>query len=265
MSIVTRLVRGTLPFAAVLSFAACDSPTEERDPPAIELAVATQTVMVGSTLQVSATVTETDGSASTRRIQWRSADVNVATVNGSGVVTGIAGGTTTISASVGGTTQSVEITVMRAPNPGGPQSTFLSFTSTPGDWIGQGQTASYTLASGSWIATIAPNRQEALVRLDGGGATWWEARFAAPRGQTLEVGTYQNATRWPFQAPTSPGLSFSGSGRGCNTLTGRFTIHDIAVDHEGNLHRFHATFRQHCEGGATYLDGEVAILLRPLR
>ena len=40
---------------------------------------------------------------------------------------------------------------------------------------------------------------------------------------------------------------------------------DIAVDHEGRLHRFHATFRQHCEAGSTYLDGEVAVLLRPLR
>ncbi len=240
MRTLARLARGTLPLAALLSFTACESPTEERPPPAIVLTVPTQTVTAGSTLQVSATVTETDGSASTRRIQWQ-------------------------SASVGGTTQSVEITVMRAPNPGGPQSTFLRYTSTPGDWIGQGQTANYTVNSGTWTATIAPNRREALVRFDAGGATWWDVRLAAPQGQTLEVGTYQNATRWPFQAPTSPGLSFSGSGRGCNTLTGQFTIHDIAVDHEGNLHRFHVTFRQHCEGGSTYLDGEVAVLLRPLR
>jgi hypothetical protein len=242
---LVRLARVALPLAAVLSFGACDSPTEELDPPTIALTVPTRTVVAGSTLQVSATVTETDGSASTRRIQWQSANQSVATVNASGVITGVGAGTTTISASVGGTTESVEITVMRAPNPGGPQSTFLMFSSTPGDWVGQGHTESYTLASGNWSANIAPNRREIHVRFDGGLGTWWDARFAAPQGQTLEVGTYQNATRWPFQAPTSPGLSFSGSGRGCNTLTGRFTILDIATDHEGNLHRFHATFRQH--------------------
>ena len=97
------------------------------------------------------------------------------------------------------------------------------------------------------------------------GAGNWNLALAAPQGQRLKVGTYEGATRWPFQAATVPGLSFYGQGRGCNTVTGRFVIHDIAIDHEGRVHRLHVTFRQHCEGGSAYGDGEAAVLQFPMR
>ncbi|HEX2078592.1 MAG TPA: Ig-like domain-containing protein [Longimicrobium sp.] len=266
MRTLTRLVTGTLPLAALLSFAACDrSPAEELPPPTIVLAAPMQTVPVGRTLQVTATVTERDGSASKRKIYWHSANENIATVDGSGLVTGVLVGATTIHASVGGTTQSVHITVLRAQNPGGPQSTFLRYTSTPGEWVGQGQTANYPVNSGTWSVTLSADQRELRIRFNGGGNTWWDATFSAPSGQKLDVGTYQNVARWPFQPPASPGLSFSGSGRGCSTVTGHFTIHDLALDPAGKLHRFHVTFRQHCDEKAPYLDGEIALLLEPLR
>jgi hypothetical protein len=246
-------------------FAACDSPTEELPPPTVALTAPTRTVAAGTPLQVSATVTEASGKASTRKITWESSDPAIAAVDASGRVTANESGPVTITASVGGTSDTLHVTAMRAPNPGGPQSTFLAFSSTPGDYIGQGQTVGYGLSSGSWNATTAAGRREVHIRYDGGGLNWWYLEFAAPQSQGLKVGTYQGAARWPFQPATSPGLSFSGNGRGCNTLTGRFVIHDIAIDHEGKLHRLHATFRQHCEGGASYLDGEVAILQQPLR
>lgn len=266
MRTLVRLTSGALALAALLSSGACDgSPAEELPPPTVVLAVPMQTLAAGSTLQVTATVTEQDGSASKRRIYWHSANEEIATVNAAGLVTGVSMGVTTISASVGGTIRSVQLTVLRAPNPGGPQSTFLRYTSTPGDWIGQGQTATFPVNSGTWTVTLSAGQREIRIRFNAGGATWWDATFAAANGQKLDLGTYQNATRYPFQAPTSPGLSFTGSGRGCNTLTGRFTIHDMALDPAGKLHRFHVTFRQHCEGGASYLDGEIALLLEPLR
>jgi hypothetical protein len=264
---VTRRNRGVLPFI-LAAFAACgDTPTGELPPPAIVLTAPTRTVSAGSTLQLSAAVTEANGSASTRTVQWESSNPAVATVSGSGLVTGLGGGETTITAAVGGASATLDLTGMRAPNPGGPQSTFLSYTSQPGDYIGGGATAQYGVSSGTWTAatTGAVDGDRVLIRFDGGGGTDWNVNFAAPKGQTLKVGTYEGATRYPFHEGTAPGLSFYGSGVGCNTVTGRFVIHDIAVDHEGKVHRLHASFRQHCEGGAPYLDGEVAVLMQPLR
>ncbi len=52
--------------------------------------------------------------------------------------------------------------------------------------------------------------------------SFWFLHLAAPAGQELLPGVYEGATRWPFQDPSTPGLDFSGDGRGCNTLTGRF-------------------------------------------
>lgn len=266
MHAVTRLSRGVLPII-LFAFAACsDTLTGERPPPTIVLTAPTRTVSAGSTLQLSATVTEADGSSSTRRVQWESSDRAVATVNESGLVTGVNGGVTTITAMVGGASATLDLTGMRAPTPGGPQSTFLSYVSQPGDYIGGGRTARYTLSSGTWTAVSTKQYGSGVsIRFDAGAGTWWEANFATPKGQVLAVGTYEGATRYPFHEGTSPGLSFYGSGVGCSTVTGRFVIRDIAIDHEGKVHRLHASFRQHCEGGPSYLDGEVAVLMQPLR
>ena len=46
------------------------------------------------------------------------------------------------------------------------------------------------------------------------------------------VGFYPNATRFPFQG-TGAGLSISGSGRGCNELTGRFEVGGVLVNADG--------------------------------
>ncbi len=263
MHVISRLRRGLLP-VLLLSFAACgDSPVEELPPPSITLTAPTRTVEAGGTLQLSAAVTEEDGSASTRTVRWESNAPGVATVSSTGRVSGVAAGTATITAGVGGATSSWAMTVVRAPNPGGPQSTFLSFNSTPGDYIGGGQAVRYSVTPGRWTTQVSADRREVTVDYNGLGN--WTLIFAAPQGQALKEGTYTAATRFPFQPPASPGLAFYGNSRGCNTLTGHFTIHDIAFDHEGKLHRIHATFRQHCEGGPSYLDGEIAVLNNPLR
>jgi hypothetical protein len=57
------------------------------------------------------------------------------------------------------------------------------------------------------------------------GDTTWTLDFAAPQGQALAAGTtHDNAARYPFQTSTEPGLSLYGDGRGCNTVTGSFTV-----------------------------------------
>lgn len=124
-----------------------------------------------------------------------------------------------------------------------------------GDYISGGRSYSYTPQTGA--------------RLGGGGAEtyawmsadhgddWWDARFQAPTGQILLPGkTYTGATRWPFNSGNA-GLDVSGSGRGCNTLTGQFTVHEATYDN-GILTGFRISFEQHCEGATPALRGELS-------
>ena len=61
------------------------------------------------------------------------------------------------------------------------------------------------------------------------------------------MGAYENAVRAPFHG-NQPGLELSGSGRGCNTLSGRFVVLELQTDAQGVLTRLAVDFEQHCEG-----------------
>jgi hypothetical protein len=156
------------------------------------------------------------------------------------------------------------------PTRGTPATTFLSFTSAPGDYIGQGESHQYALVDGTWIAradvgVTEPNHVMIYITpVTTPWAWWWHLDFGSPQGQPLKVGAYENARRYPFNG-SQPGLDFSGTGRGCNTLTGRFVITEIVLGPGNTLDRFHATFEQHCEGSSPALTGEVRILANPWR
>lgn len=136
------------------------------------------------------------------------------------------------------------------------ESATLSFVSEPGDYIGQGESRSYTEGLST---TVSSDGRIAGVSY-WGSSEWWYLDLAAPEGQKLVVGAYEGATRYPFQESTEPGLSLSGSGRGCNTLTGRFEVTVAEYDTAGNLRQFAANFEQHCEGAEPALWGEVSFV-----
>ena len=100
---------------AAVALAACkDSPVEPAPPTASVIAVTTpQTVLVvGSTVALTATVYDQAGKKITNAVvQWRSLTPAVATVSGSGVVTGISTGQATIEAESSGRTASITLTV----------------------------------------------------------------------------------------------------------------------------------------------------------
>jgi VCBS repeat-containing protein len=83
---------------------------------------------------------------------------------------------------------------------------------------------------------------------------FWFLDFAAPYETILTPGVYANAMRFPFQDPGRPGLDVSGNGRGSNTLTGQFTVYDVAFAGSA-LTRFAAAFEQHSEGNPPALFG----------
>ena len=142
------------------------------------------------------------------------------------------------------------------------EGSFLSFRSQTGDCIGGGQSLTFTPTESQFSSMVNQDNREIAVSVSPPGSFWF-LNMAAPAGQQLVPGTYQGATRWPFQEPSTPGLDFSGDGRGCNTSTGQFQVLEAVYAPLGYVQRFHATFEQHCEGAEAALFGEIQIVNPP--
>lgn len=136
----------------------------------------------------------------------------------------------------------------------------LSMTSDEGDYIGQGQSYAYSTQAGDRLDVYGnESGQVVSVAVNGANGDWWYLDLAAPSGQSLAPGVYANATRYPFNEPNEPGLSVSGNGRGCNVLTGSFTVNEVAFGPQGYVQALDATFEQHCEGMDPALRGRIRI------
>jgi hypothetical protein len=144
-----------------------------------------------------------------------------------------------------------------ASSPAHAQVTSLTMTSDAGDYIGNGQTYFYAAGDGSFNAQVNYDGGISIGFNGPNYSHWWNLDFSAPGNQPLTAGTYLNATRFPFQAATEPGLSVYGDGRGCNTLTGTFNVLQVVYGPNNTVTSFDATFEQHCEGAAPALRGEI--------
>jgi hypothetical protein len=121
----------------------------------------------------------------------------------------------------------------------------LSFQSAAGDFIGQGKTINSTSYNFSGTGS------DSNVRISMTSASEnWQLTLAAPAGEKLHPGIYNNSERAPFRTGRSSGLEFSGMGRGCNDIWGNFTIRQIAYDAGGTIKVLDADFTQRC-GSAT--------------
>lgn len=107
----------------------------------------------------------------------------------------------------------------------------------PGSWV----SGAVGAPEATWvhgvdgIFSIATNfDQGASITYE--GDNWWHFDFAAPtydpvtntnNGQHLKVGLYNNATRFPFNSPTKPGMDISGNGAGNNQESGWFRVLEV--------------------------------------
>jgi subtilisin family serine protease len=136
--------------------------------------------------------------------------------------------------------------------------TLLLLNSQPGDYVGGG--LQQVISSAAYATTATRNFQNGVsVRFMGAiGSGFWFTDFAATNGTLLTAGEFAGATRFPFNHldPPTPGLSVSG-GIGCNELTGRFVVLDVAFGMDNQVERFAADFEQHCEGITPALFGSV--------
>lgn len=68
-------------------------------------------------------------------------------------------------------------------------------------------------------------------------------------GIPMTIGSYFNAERAPFASAGHPGLEITYDHRGCNTLTGNFTINNLTFNNS-QIDLFSASFSQSCDSGA---------------
>jgi hypothetical protein len=128
-------------------------------------------------------------------------------------------------------------------------------SSEPGDYIGAGRSWSHGPPE---TIRVSGTRELVSFSIDTADGLWWSGDFASGPGRTLVSGTtYAGATRYPFNDGT-PGLSISGMGRGCNELSGTFTVDQIAFDPDGTLRTFRVRFEQRCEHFMPPLRGTFA-------
>lgn len=130
---------------------------------------------------------------------------------------------------------------------------YIYLTSQAGDFIGAGADYLYTDAT----ATITVDAAVGRVSVSVTGPEDWNGEFQGMNFLTeLEAGYYGDLQRYPFHNPVKGGLSWSGEGRGCNTLTGWFVVDSITYTGAA-VTAIDLRFEQHCEGGTPGLFGEI--------
>jgi plastocyanin len=112
--------RPSLPLLAVALLAACSGGDGKSGPtsptPTLSTVAITggNSVVAGQTLQLTASPKDQNGNAIVATIAWSSSATSVATVNTSGLVTGVSAGVAVITASSGSVSSTVSVTVTAA-------------------------------------------------------------------------------------------------------------------------------------------------------
>ena len=136
------------------------------------------------------------------------------------------------------------------PSTPAPGSWSLAMTSDSGDYIGGGKSWNHSHSSDRISVSATRNHLHFSIDTPDGG--WWHGDFAAAPGATLGVGHYPGAQRYAFR--DGNGLDIGGMGRGCNQLSGHFTVHELVWQGD-QLRRARVTFEQHCEHAEPALRG----------
>lgn len=147
-----------------------------------------------------------------------------------------------------GSLESVVQGVFKKPRRASVRQNGLRIISTPGDYIGGGKRYDYQRDA----LKCRVDNGRISVQVDG-----WTLELSPGKGRPIKIGTYDDAMRYPFN-DNKPGLSFSGNGRGSNTLTGKFVIWELKMNGI-ELQELAVDFIQHSEGGPSALAGSLRI------
>lgn len=118
-------------------------------------------------------------------------------------------------------------------------------SSSPSEWVGQGQTKTYTNANATF--TVSGNNTKLQLRVAGTDGKTWDLVLKAPVGDTFRPHEYWFAEREGFETGRAPSMDFSGDGRACGNVYGDFKIRQISYDAHGNVSTLEATVLQRCQ------------------
>jgi len=127
------------------------------------------------------------------------------------------------------------------------QPNLVLLISSPGDYIGQGET--YVTTN---LADFSFSGSATGISVGAFGFTF----TFVPGAGTLGVGIYSNAVRYPFNG-NAPGIDISGNGRGCNNECGSFQILEFQTNAEGQVDHFWLTYSNTCECFMAPMTGQI--------
>jgi hypothetical protein len=105
---------------------------------------------------------------------------------------------------------------------GAPASFLRVVSSSKAEYVGQGQSYSY---SGDDLAVQVHSRG---VTVRAAGLGGWTLHIGGPGNRFLDVGEYEGAKQFVVSGD-APGLEFHGGGRGISRLSGKFVVWEIEV------------------------------------
>jgi hypothetical protein len=130
---------------------------------------------------------------------------------------------------------------------------YLYLESRYGDFVGAGRTYLYTQANAIFKLNASGN----YLGLTLTGDQDWSGDFKGMQAMSqLAPGYYGGLQRYPFNNPVLGGLSWSGEGRGCNTLSGWFVVDSISYS-GSTLTAVDLRFEQYCDGNNAPLRGKL--------
>jgi hypothetical protein len=124
--------------------------------------------------------------------------------------------------------------------------TVLTYSSAPGEFIGRGETRTFTTANYKMAFEGTRSAIHVIIQATDSYKRW-DLELVAPLGEELSPGEYFLAEAASSATGRAPGLDFSGDSRGCNLVSGMFTIRQIKFDAYGRLSRLEATALQYCD------------------
>lgn len=130
---------------------------------------------------------------------------------------------------------------------------FVTLQSDSGDYVGLGQSYSYSSAN----AQIAVTSSGGTLHVSINGNDRWTADFAEPSAlAVLHPGTYANLTHFASRNAAVGGIDWWGDSRQCGADTGTITM-DKATYSGSTLTAIDLRFEQHCEGETPALRGQI--------
>lgn len=126
--------------------------------------------------------------------------------------------------------------------------TVFTFTSDPGNWVGQGKSLSTENLNDFTIKMFTGYGNHIHMNLfwgDDFGIHDYDLFLQRKDGKMLEPGQY-DATEFPFNnLKGTNGITFAGEARCSNWQVGNFRIHEIAYSTDGSIEKLAVDFEQY--------------------